>query len=111
MAKSKKSKSRPRRLTSLAAFFRKLWSKPLLLDRFSESDKNLLLTHVRNWGFVGIQAFDPGYVDAIADAKFSVEVRASPDPAFSYQIGVNVFPARRYGTIIHGVQALFLCKP
>jgi hypothetical protein len=36
MAKSK-SKRSPRRKTSLAAFFRKLWSKPGLLERFSES--------------------------------------------------------------------------
>lgn len=37
MAKSKKSSGRGKRKISLAAFFRKLWSKPELLERFSES--------------------------------------------------------------------------
>src|SRR5258708_5250289 len=37
MAKAKKSGKSPRRNTSLAAFFRKLWSKPKLLAQFSES--------------------------------------------------------------------------
>jgi len=37
MAKSKKSRGSSQRKTSLAAFFRKLWSKPALLARFSES--------------------------------------------------------------------------
>jgi hypothetical protein len=39
MAKSKKSRGPQRRKISLAAFFRKLWSKPELLARFSESPK------------------------------------------------------------------------
>lgn len=37
MARSRKPKKTPRRKTSLAAFFRKLWSKPELLERYSES--------------------------------------------------------------------------
>jgi len=37
MAKSRKPGKTPKRKTSLAAFFRKLWSRPELLARFSRS--------------------------------------------------------------------------
>jgi hypothetical protein len=88
------------------------WSAVVLpLKHWNDSDRALLLTHLRNWGFEGIHSFHPGYADVLSDARFSVRVLPSPDPAFPYLVELEVFLPEGNHTLIWGADARLRWKP
>jgi hypothetical protein len=84
-------------------------SKPV--STFNESDRTLLVKHLRSWGIPPAHSLHPRYPDSIANAIFHVILHRSESAALPYRVALSVsFPEGNH-TPIWGADVDFLWKP